>query len=104
MDSGSKLLEWITQNLAYAWFVLLAAWGGTANYLTRQRRDNLPFSTAALLGEWSISGFSGLITAYMCVHLELSFALTAAAAGVAGHMGGRAVYFIEQMLVSKVKS
>lgn len=102
MDYGHRILAWIAENLAYGWFVMLALWGGTANYLSRQRRDKLPFSVIELIGEWSISGFSGIVTAYICVDLDLSFALTAAAAGIAGHMGGRAVYVMEQAVMKRI--
>ena len=80
----------------------MGIWGGTANYLSRQRREKTPFSIIELVGEWAISGFSGIVTAYICVDLDLSFALTSAAAGVAGHMGGRAVYLIEQSITKRL--
>lgn len=92
-----QLYRLIMDNLTYLWFVALAMWGGTANYIGRRSRDKLPFSIVELVGEWSISGFAGLITAYACTELELSFALTSAAAGIGGHMGGRAIYLFERI-------
>jgi len=103
--SDSSFLKQIFDSLqphfAYGWFVLLALWGGTANYISRVRSKGMPFSVVELIGEWSISGFAGLITAYMCVYLGLSFPLTAAFTGIAGHMGGRAIYLVEQYFIKK---
>ncbi len=95
------LVEWIQPHLAYGWFVLLALWGGTANYISRVRTKGLPFSVVELIGEWSISGFAGLCTAYLCVYLEMPFPLIAVCAGISGHMGGRAIYLLEQYFVKK---
>ena len=95
------LIKLITDNLMYGWFVLMAFWGGTANYISRRNRDKTPFSVIELVGEWSVSGFSGLVTAYVCTDMGLSFALTSAAAGIGGHMGGRAIYLIEQIALRR---
>jgi len=96
------LMKLVMDNLSYGWFVLMAFWGGTANYISRRNKDKTPFSVIELVGEWSISGFAGLITAYICMDMGLSFALTSAAAGIGGHMGGRAIYLAEQIVLSKV--
>jgi len=96
------LLKILGDNLAYGWFLVMAFWGGTANYLSRREQDKTPFSLVELLGEWSISGFAGIITAYICTDIGLSFALTSAAAGVGGHMGGRAIYIIEKMVIKRI--
>lgn len=103
MEFGNRIFAWIVENIAYGWFVMMAFWGGTANYLSRRNRDKTPFSIIELIGEWSISGFSGIITAYICIDLGLSFAFTSAAAGIAGHMGGRAVALIEQVIVKRME-
>lgn len=103
MEFGHRFCEWIVENLAYGWFVMLGIWGGTANYISRQRREKGSFSFIELVGEWSISGFSGIVTAYICVDLDLSFALTSAAAGVAGHMGGLAIYMIESAVMKRIE-
>jgi hypothetical protein len=95
------MIDLLQPHLAYAWFVLLALWGGTANYISRVRSKKLPFSVVELIGEWSISGFAGLITAYLCVHMGMPFPLTAVCTGISGHMGGRAIYLIEQYFIKK---
>ena len=87
---------------SYAWFVILAIWGGTINYFNRVRRAGIPFSFVELVGEWSVAGFTGLITAYICVDLGFSFALTAALTGISGHMGGRGLFMLEQYIMKKL--
>lgn len=82
--------------LGFVWFFLLAMWGGTASYLARIRKAKMPFSLMELIGEWTVSAFAGLITALICTELHFSFYVTAAAAGIAGHMGGRAIALTER--------
>lgn len=60
----------------------------------------LKFSLTELIGEWAICGFAGIITAYLCEASNLSFAMTAAMSGIAGHMGGRAIYMIQTRFFS----
>ena len=91
-----------TPVLNYAWLLLLAIWGGTSNYISRIKKQKIPFSIAELLGEWVISGFSGVITFYACIALGWGDAFTAIATGVAGHMGGRAMGMFESWLASRI--
>jgi hypothetical protein len=88
MDSG----------VGYLWWVLMSVWGGTAAYVGRLKRSGQRFSLVELVGEWSISGFSGMVTAYICQSSGFSFYVTAAAAGIAGHMGGRLIFLMERAL------
>lgn len=97
----TELVEWLQPHIAYAWFLVLALWGGTANYISRVRRKGMPFSVIELIGEWTISGFAGLITAYLCSYLNLPFPMIAAFAGIAGHMGGRAIFVLEEYFTKK---
>ena len=89
----------------YLWFVVLAVWGGTANYISRARRErDHVFSVVELMGEWTISGFSGLLTAYLCAEAGFSYYITAVACAIAGHMGGRAICIIEGLFKSRLPS
>ena len=66
------------------------------SYISRIKRGNVKaFSFVELIGEWAISGFAGLLTAYICIDMELSWNMTAFFTGTAGHMGGRAIYMLE---------
>lgn len=78
----------------WGWLVLLAIWGGTAAYIERMRKNNLSFSIVTLVGDWVVSGFVGILTAYLMMEAGASFYATAAACGISGHQGGRATAFI----------
>lgn len=95
--SGGQTVGWISNLWAWVVLMVLAVWGGTANYVSRLKRSKQAFSVVELVGEWVISGFAGFMAALACIELGYSFAIAAAAAGVAGHMGGRSIYLLEQV-------
>ena len=93
-----KLTEIINTTIPYLYFIFLAIWGGIVNYILRIRKSKIAFSTIELVGEMFVSGFAGLMSAYLCIELDLSFAVTCAISGVAGHMGGRTIFLMESWL------
>ena len=98
VESTGLLLDQIVQiGLTYLWFVILAIWGGTANYISRVRKEGMKFSTVELIGEWTVSSFAGIITALLCQEMQISELLTYALVGISGHAGGRAVFVLENM-------
>lgn len=101
-QSGNLIIKALADWAEYIALFVLALWGGTASYINRIRKDNVKFSAVELIGEWAISGFAGVITALICNELGYSFYITAALAGIAGHMGGRAVHMLEQFFMRKV--
>jgi hypothetical protein len=74
-----------------------AIWGGTAGYVGKVKRLGKPFSLVELIGEWAISGFSGVITGLLCVSYGVDAYVTTAIAGVSGHMGSRTIYLLESL-------
>ena len=84
--------------VGFVWFLLLAAWGGTASYISRIKKMQTRFSIMELVGEWTISAFAGVVTAFICYEMQFSFYATAALAGIAGHMGGRAIALLENFI------
>jgi len=102
----STLINLLLQvpGFGYIWFLVLAVWGGTASYISRIRKHKLTFSLIELIGEWAISGFAGVITALVCYSFHWDFVLVAAASGIAGHMGGRAIGMLEYWLANKIPS
>jgi len=100
-DSAQTLKEIVDNSLGYFWFIILAMWGGTASYISRLKRSKCPFSIIELVGEWFISGFVGVITAYMCHSLGFDFYKTAALVGISGHLGGRGMYMVENYIKNK---
>lgn len=98
--SGGQSIGWVASLWAWVVLVALSLWGGTASYISRLKRSKQAFSLVELIGEWVVSGFAGLMAALACLELGLSFPIAAAAAGVAGHMGGRSIYMLERVVVS----
>jgi len=85
--------------------LVLAVWGGTVNYVARVKRGVIArFSIVELLGEWLISGFSGICMWLVCVHFSVPDFLTALFVALAGHAGGRTVYAFESLLDARLKS
>jgi hypothetical protein len=99
MDEGGwvNYMEGLVLNTSFGflWFMMLAVWGGTASYITRIKKSQAAFSLAELIGEWTVSAFAGVMTAYICYEMGFSFYATAALAGVSGHMGGKAITLVE---------
>lgn len=100
MQWGEQLAQFFdsffgTTTFGYLWFALLALWGGTASYISRIRKSQMPFSLMELIGEWTIAGFAGMVTMYMCIEMKISPPATAALVGISGHMGGRAIGMLE---------
>ncbi|MBM7070886.1 phage holin family protein [Shewanella sp. 202IG2-18] len=102
-SSASILKQLVEAGLGYVWLVVLAIWGGTVNYLTRRKKDkSMPFSVIELLGEWVISAFAGVLTAFICQEMGMSYMFTCAMAGIAGHMGGRAIFMLELWVQKRI--
>lgn len=101
-QGGNSILKALFDvGFGYIWFALLALWGGTVSYISRVRRNSTPFSFVELVGEWTISAFAGIMTALICQEMGFSLILTSALSGISGHMGGRAIYMLEQLVCKK---
>ena len=83
-------------------FIAMALLGGTANYLAKIKKQSAKFTYLGLIIEWVISAFAGIVVAFLCIELNYSMYVTAAATGIAGHMGGRAVFLLEQLFTKRV--
>ena|SRR5690554_967705 len=100
-EQAGVILRALSELREWGWLVLLAIWGGTAAHIERMRKHNLKLSLATLFGDLIVSSFVGMLTAYVCVETGASFYLTAAACGVAGHQGGRAIALFANWLKDK---
>jgi uncharacterized membrane protein len=97
------IIEWITQAWDWIWVLLLAAWGGTVNYISRTRKEKTPFSIVELIGEWTIAGFAGMVTGLICMEMGVSQYIMFAAVAIAGHAGGRTIFLFERYFLNKIK-
>ena len=88
--------------ITYAWVCALALWGGIVNYRTRVKQGYIEkFSLMELAGEMSTSAFAGVMAFYICEAGSFPQVATAAIVGVSGHMGGRAIFLVEQFIKRK---
>jgi hypothetical protein len=84
--------------------VLLSLWGGFINYLGRIRQGAMRFSLVELAIELAISSFAGLTVGLMALSLHVSPLMTLAMAGLAGHAGGRTVFFLDRWYKRRLRS
>ncbi|MEY2634047.1 MAG: putative rane protein [Pseudomonadota bacterium] len=90
--------------VTYLWVSVLSAWGGVASYVRKLRRGLVArFSFVELLGELLISGFSGLMTFFLCESGAIDPLLTAFFVGISGHMASRIVFIFESRFDGLVK-
>ena len=86
--------------LTYAWVVALSAWGGMVRFIRKVKAGEMSLKQASLTlaGEIVTSAFAGVVTFYACEANGVAPLMTAVLVGVAGHMGGRALEPVEQLL------
>jgi hypothetical protein len=83
----------------HLFMIALAAWGGLTSYLSRVRSGKRePFSAAELIGEMATSGFAGLLSFWACEGSGVAPLYTAVIVGISGHMGGRALFLLEDII------
>jgi len=85
--------------LTYAWVCGLAAWGGAVSFIRKVRSGRSRYiNVVELVGEIATAAFAGLITFWLCEAAAFDQLITAAAVGVSGHMGSRALFQLETYL------
>ena len=102
-DTSNIFRQLIETGIGWLWFIVLAIWGGTANYISRIRKDKMKFSAVELIGEWTISGFAGVVTGLLCMEYGMSLNMTFVMVAIAGHAGGRAIFVLEKFWQSRIQ-
>ncbi len=88
--------------LTYAWVLALSTWGGLVNYLSKVRAGAIArFNITELIGDMFISGFTGVLTFWMCEAAGFNELTTAVCVGISGHMGARMIGKLENVLSRK---
>lgn len=92
---------WITKALDVAWqyapFVIIAMWGGTVNYISKIRSSKEKFDIVVLIGEWSTSGFAGLLAGVACVRMDMTWEASMFVVGMAGHASARSLFLMQKV-------
>ncbi len=101
MQTEPDLFHNYKEYFPFAWMIGLSFWGGIAGYLRKIKEGHNRFSVTELIGELFISGFVGVLTFLLCQSAQLNPLLTAAMVGISGHMGSRAIFIIEKIVVAK---
>lgn len=87
----------------YGLILGIALLGGFVNWYAKVRKGEIPvFSLNHLVGELTTSAFAGLLCFWLCESAAISPLVTAALAGVAGHMGARAITALEEWAATRL--
>lgn len=90
------------QILTYAWVIGLSTWGGLVNYISKIKSGQIArFNLTELIGDICISGFTGLLTFWLCQTANFDELLTAVFVGISGHMGARMIGKFEKLMSRK---
>lgn len=94
----------------FNWFaalmmVVLSLWGGVVNYLGRFKAGVVKrFNVFELLVELAICSFAGVTIGFVALSFDVNPLMSYALAAIAGHAGGRTVYFVDKIYRIKLES
>jgi hypothetical protein len=81
----------------YGLILAVALLGGFVSWYAKVRKGELPgWSVNHLIGELATSALAGLLCFWLCEWANFQPLLTAALAGIAGHMGTKAIGMFEE--------
>ena len=87
--------EQLSAALFGALCVTIAMFGGLVSFIRKLNESTTPLSLRVifmkLLGELTVSAFAGLMVYLLCRYWGFPDLLTGFAAGIAGHLGGKAI-------------
>lgn len=88
----------------YIFILTVSVVGGFVNYFRRVRNGDIPtLGISGLIGELATSAFAGVLTFWGCEFFNAPPLVTAALAGLAGHMGGSAIVWAEDVTKCRVE-
>lgn len=88
----------------YGLMLGIALLGGFASWYGKVKRGEIPgWSVFHLIGEFATSALAGLLCFWVCEWMGLSQLITAPLAGIAGHMGTRAIALFEEWATKRAK-
>ena len=89
--------------LTYAWVLGLAMCGGVVSFMRKLRTGTVrAFNVTEFIGEIVTSGFTGVLTFWLCEAGNIDPLVSAALVGISGHMGSRAILHLEQWAQSRL--
>jgi len=92
----------VSEIWAYLWVLVLSAWGGAVNFYHKLKTGEVTrWNVTELIGELVTSAFCGVITFFLCRAGGIDIWVSAALVGIAGHMGSRLIFKMEQWAVRR---
>lgn len=94
----------INAMLNWALLIGLSLWGGAASFYRKLRDGHVrAFNITELVGELTVSGFTGVVVANICDSTpSCPVSLKYAIVGIASHMGSRALFKLESVVNTKL--
>lgn len=100
-EKSPENIAWLT----YLWVVGTACLGGTVSFIRKVKQGHArAWNITEFIGEVVTAAFAGLITFYLCDWSNFDIRVTVAFAGIAGHMGSRAIFQLEDVFTTKFPS
>ncbi len=97
-EKSPENIAWLT----YLWVVGTACLGGTVSFIRKVKQGHArAWNITEFIGEVVTAAFAGLITFYLCDWSNFDIRVTVAFAGIAGHMGSRAIFQLENVFSTK---
>ena len=89
----------------YAFILAITTLAGAVSWYSKVKRGEIPpWSINHLVGELATSALAGLLTFWLCEWARFDPLLTASLAGIAGHMGTRAITALENWAIQRAES
>jgi len=89
----------------YGWVLMVSVWGGVARYMKRVALGfSVKFSWHEFIADITTSGFVGMVTFFICESAKIDRMMEAAIIGISAHMGSRALFLFEQLLIAALKN
>lgn len=86
----------------YGYILGISIFGGAVAWWRRVKRGEIATAHVRdLIGEIATSAFAGMLTFWVCEGIGVPLIVTAPMAGIAGHMGGRAIDMLETHLLKR---
>lgn len=87
----------------YGLILGIALLGGAVSWYSKVRRGEIPlWSIHHLVGELATSALAGLLCFWLCEWAGFQPLLTSALAGIAGHMGAKAITLLEEVAAKRL--
>lgn len=93
------IVDALTEYMPLIFASTLASIGGAVHYLNKIDKAGIPFRAFNFFLEIFTSGFVGIVAFMLCDAAGWNWQFTAAIVAISGHMGARALFLMERLIV-----